>query len=160
MNGGTPDSTEPVISNSQIDFPKILSGVKNYKEIQSTLIRKFTQITQAGINKIGFVSGPIRKEPFSDTDRKKMRETVDNLKEEEGYLVFASTDIFDAVWNDLEETKLSDEERKPKMDELFEGLIRNGITDIYMMPGWEDARGCEAEHKAAIEAGISIHNLI
>ncbi|MDO8621059.1 MAG: hypothetical protein Q7R31_02145 [Candidatus Levybacteria bacterium] len=152
------------IQNIQIDFPTILKGVKNYGEIQTAIGQAIRDKRQKGI-KVGFVSGPggenhpdtdIRKK-LRDEAMKRMREYTIGLREKHDYPIFASTDIFDTVWKALEETKLTEEERKPLMINLFDKILESGITDIFMMEGWRKAPGAVKEHEKAEEIGIKIH---
>lgn len=88
-----------------------------------------------------------------------MRTTIKQLREKQGFPIFGSTDIFDIVWKKLKETSLSSEERHVKMNELFTGIIKGGVTDVFMMKGWELRDGCQVERKAAKDTELNIQEL-
>ncbi|QQG44393.1 MAG: DUF4406 domain-containing protein [Candidatus Roizmanbacteria bacterium] len=158
----------------QIDFHKIIGAVRNFSDIQNALKKSIDEMKERGIQKIGFVSGPVAKnsEPDPELRRKstmenseRMRKYAAQLREEQGFPVFASTDIFDIIWDDLEELKrvkegtLSREEMSAMMKPLFQEVLRSGVTDIYMIPGWDQSEGAVDEFKTAQEIGINIHYL-
>lgn len=155
--------TEPVDARSpadvQINFGAILTGARNYQDIQVAIKKAIDGKKQRGIDKVGFVSGGIRDGVEAKLDRDKMRETTSQLREQYGTPIFASTDIFDTVWTDLDETPLMKKDRDSHMLALFRGILGSGVTDIYMLDGWQNASGAVDEHKAAQNLGITIHYL-
>lgn len=160
--------TGDLILNNQINFPTLLATVKNYGDIASSLKKTFGLLKEKGVEKIGFVSGPIANTAETDpVQRRKsikvkmqlMRDYTTILRMRNQYPIFSSTDIFDIVWQELEETKLSKEERAKKMQLLFREILRNGVTDIFMMKDWRDSPGAIDEYETAKEIGINIHDL-
>lgn len=156
--------TEPVDARSpsdiQINFDAILTGARNYQDIQAAIKKTIDEKKQIGIERIGFVSGGIRSsDSEAKIDRAKMRDVTSELRMQHDIPIFASTDIFDIVWTDLEETRLTPQERKPHMVSLFRGILGSGVTDIYMIEGWQNASGAVDEYMIAQTLGINIHFL-
>lgn len=155
------------VHKTQIDFPTILTGVKNYQDVQTTIAKTISEMREQGIKRFGFVSGRIGRGNENDPvlrlqsikdDMAEMRKYTKYLQEKYGIPVISSVDIFDVVWDKLEETHLSQNERSARMKELFRTVLRNGVTDIFMMEGWKDAPGSVDEHETAREIGIIIHD--
>lgn len=153
------------IQEIQINFPTILDGAKNYGDIQTAIGKAVNEKKQKGIDRVGFVSGRLYRESMRK-DMDLMRKRTEELREEHRIPIFASTDIFfDTLWESLEETQLTQEERRPLMLKLFREILKSGVTDIYMMPGWsklnegEDTNGAIDEFFTAKEIGIRIHDL-
>ena len=120
-----------------------------------------------GIERFGFVSGRIGKGTESSPnlrlrsikdDMEKMRKYTEYLREKYEAPIFSSVDIFDTVWKKLEETHLPSTERSLRMKELFRAILKGGITDIYMMNGWEEAPGAVDENETAKTIGLIIHD--
>ena len=143
-----------------IDFATILTGVKNYDEIQDAIGKTFSDMKERGNERVGFVSGSLGNKGRSmKEDMELMRKYTAKLHQEYGFPVFSSADIFSTVWRDLKETKLTQEERSSRMKQLFRGILKNGVTDIFMMPDWREAEGATDEFETARQIGIKIHDL-
>lgn len=179
MDAKSPEVSGSITLNKQIDFPRILSEAKSFKDIKIAVADEIKRLKQNGITRIGFVSGPLRYKNSNiseeaESDEKAMRETIKRLQQKHGIPVFGSTSIFDVgVWDRLGEAKklknksLSKEQREElqkeihlKMNEMFIGIMEGGVTDIFMMEGWEPRDGCQAEYavSAAPNSGIKIHD--
>jgi hypothetical protein len=159
---------KPLTFNAQINFPALLVGVKNYDGICHVIRNVLTEMKERGNQKVGFVSGPVDnsddsnpevKRAFMKANMERMRKYTKKLQEKNTFPTFASTDIFDSAWNDLEETNFSPEERKAKTKELFRTILASGVTDIYMIEGWRESDGAKDEFKAAKELALEIHDL-
>ena len=84
-----------------------------------------------------------------------------SLSEQFGFLVFSSTEIFTSgIWESLPETVLPSQERSHIMKELFRGILRGGVTDVFMMPGWEESEGAVDEYNTAQELGLTTHFIL
>jgi hypothetical protein len=153
--------------NTQIDFPKILSGKNNYKDIQFAVVNSITELKRNGITRIGFVSGPLRyangnlsEEAISD--EMAMREAIKELQERRKIPVFGSTSIFDVVaWGKLDEPSLSQEEKHLKTNEMFIKILEGGVTDVFMMEDWrsKEKGGCLAEFNRSNELRLNVEEL-
>ncbi len=152
-------------SVQQIDFAKILRGAKKYTDIETAIAKSIAELKAQGIERIGFVSGPINNSKDPDPRVKReimmrneenMRQEIIRLAEEHGFPVFGSTNIFDVVWKQLEETKLDPEQRP--MEELFNKILGSGVTDIFMIKGWRDAPGAIKEKEFSANNGIMFHD--
>jgi hypothetical protein len=150
---------------AHIDFAKILQGAKKYDDIEQAIAKSIAELKAQGMERIGFVSGPINNSKDPDPRVKReimmrneenMRQEIIRLAEEHGFPVFGSTNIFDVVWKQLEETKL-DPEKRP-MTKLFNRILGNGVTDIFMIKGWRDAGGALKEYEFSELNGINIHD--
>lgn len=152
---------------NQINFTSILNGVKNYEGITTKLRKTFSSLKESGIERIGFVSGPVANssetEPGLRVQSIKekmelMRQFTLKLRLKYQFPILSSTDIFDIVWKELEETNLPTEERAVKMKELFREILKGGVTDIFMMPSWKESPGAIDEYETAKQIGIVIHD--
>lgn len=160
------ENAQPTHSK-QIDF-SILKGSTNFQEITNRLTRSLQKLREQGNQHVGFVSGPVANSTDPDPSVRyqsmldnmaRMRKRVTELRKEYQFPIFASTDIFDTVWRELEEIQnLSPEEKSFKMKEFFRGILESGhITDIFMLDRWKEARGSIDEHKITEEIKIAIH---
>lgn len=152
----------------RIDFAKILPGSKNYDDIINRTTQTIADLKSKGVERIGFVSGPILPDntdpdpKIQKTVREKneanMRMSIARLTQEQGIPIFGSTSIFDVVWKELEETKLPPLERSPLIKNMFNTLLGNCVTDIFMIKGWRDAGGSLNEYDFSMNNGINIHD--
>lgn len=154
---------------TQIDFRTILAGAKTYGDIQEAIRQAVVETKEKGVEKVGFVSGSVANIPKNimgearreliGKNMERLRTHTANLREKHMFPIFSSADIFDAAWKELIETNLTPEVRASKMRELFRGILRNGITDIFMTPGWDRSAGAVDEFKTATEIDITIHHV-
>lgn len=153
--------------NAQIHFPTILLGVRNYESIQTAISKTIAAMRVGGTKRFGFVSGrmgngsetnpALRLQSIKD-DMIMMRKYTEQLQKKYRIPIFSSVDIFNTVWEKLEETSLPQSERSAKMKALFRAILKSGITDIYMMKNWEEAPGSIDEREISEQIGLTIHN--
>lgn len=149
------------IRGTKIDFPTVLNGVNSYDEIQNALTSLMKEMKTTGIQRIGFVSGAVATSPeVVESNLKLLLNRTEELHKQHQFPIFSSADIFfDGFWDKLPESNLSKDERSPKLQALFRGILEGGVTDIFMMPKWEFSGGARDEHETAQKLGITIHYL-
>jgi hypothetical protein len=144
----------------RVNYPEILGNSQNFPDIQRSILDRFALFREEGITRIGFVSGPLRKESMRE-DARLMSGYAGVLEGGNNFPMVCSAGIFfDELWVRIPEPKLPSEEKKKKFLELFQGILKSGyITDIYMMPDWKHAAGAVDEHDTAEAQGIAVHYL-
>lgn len=146
----------------QIDFQGILAGAANFHDIQEKLLSRLNIMrNQEGVKRIGFVSGGVANRGQENilSSMRQLSAYTEKLRRESGLTILSSTDIFqvEGLWKRLPEPKLPEAEKSKKFLELFRGILRGGVTDIFMTPSWENSKGAKDEYNTAIEIGINIH---
>ena len=135
-----------------------LKNAKNLIHVREELIRLFKE---ARTTKIGYVAGVIYSEgpEFADNNLKKLSFYAEQLRALHDFPMFTAVDVFPhEVYNNLEEWKLSFEEREVKVRQFWREILKSGhVTDIFMTPRWEKSKGALDEHKTARQLGLEIH---
>lgn len=155
------------VKGPQINYPEVLAGVQNYEGIQSAMAKAIREMKQKGVTRIGFLSGRLGISRTMSEDMEEMRRMSQELCLEHKISIISSADIFHTVWNDLDETSLPETKRKPKMVALFNGILESGVTDIFLMEGWDKdgsgkfdkESGSYEEFKTARRLGLNIIDL-
>ena len=145
-----------------LDFCERFANVRNFQELSSATVEWMQEKKKGGVERIGFVSGMVASQgPQNVKDN--MQRLLDEstlLTKELNFPVFSSTEIFTSgVWERLPETQLPKAERSPHMHQLFRDILAGGVTDIFMMPDWQQSGGATDENNAAKELGLKIHYL-
>lgn len=145
-----------------LDFRERFVNVRNFQELAATTVEWIQEKKKGGAERIGFVSGIVASQgpEHVKENMKKLLDETTRLGAEHGFPVFSSTEIFTSgVWEKLPEVKLPKAERSPHMHKLFRDILAGGVTDLFMMPDWEQSGGAIDENKAAKELGLQIHYL-
>ncbi len=151
----------------QINYSEVLSGVQNYEGIQLAIAKAIREMKQKGATRVGFLSGRLGIRKAMREDMEEMRRMSQELSLKHKMPIISSADIFHTVWDDLYETSLPETERKPKMVTLFDGILESGVTDIFLMEGWDkdgsgefdSESGSYKEFLTARKLGINIRDL-
>lgn len=159
----------------QLDMSSILKDVTDFAGVKAAIINEIKKIKSQGTTRIGFVSGPIGStSQFVDDETGtameksmcEMEKVTHEMIVEYNIPIFSSTDIFRVSWDQLTETKqiqqgiLIGKKKEAAMNNLFGGILEeSGITDIFMMKGYEKAPGCRHELGVAKNLKIKDHYL-
>jgi uncharacterized protein DUF4406 len=141
----------------------LLSEIKNantLKEIVAVALKIINEIKKTNPTvRIGYVSGTVSSQgPDKIKDNlEKLHRHADWVESEEGINVFSAADIFN------DETYWRLNAPRPVHEEEFyvfwKEILHGGITDIYMVAGWEQSLGATDEHETAKQLGLRIHYL-
>ena len=155
----------------QIDFTTMLADVKNITEVRQALESALPALkAEKGIERIGFVSGRLGKSVDDPELRKRlmkedettMKDYIQELRAEYQFPIFGSPDIFiSEVWDRLEEAQPSFSQaiKRQKMNELFTAVLTTcGVTDLFSMDTWQDAKGAIVERGVAQKNKLTIHD--
>ena len=138
----------------------LLKSAKNLVHVREELIKLF-KVTKNGNAKIGYVAGVMYSEgpEFAKTNLDRLISHAEKLRKLHGFPMFTAVDVFPhEVYNNLEEWKLSFEEREEKVRQFWREILKSGhVTDIFMTPRWEKSKGALDEHKTARQLGLKIH---
>lgn len=96
---------------------------------------------------------------YSEINREKLANHVEKLRKIHKFPMFTAIDVFPLeIYNNLEEWKLSFEEREEKVRNFWREILKSGhVTDIFMTPRWEKSKGASDEHETAKKIGLKIH---
>jgi len=139
-----------------------LRNTKTLIHVREELIKLF-KITrkEMRVAKIGYVAGIINSDgqDLVERNRKRLIENAEKLRKIHNFPMFTAIDVFPPeIYNNLEEWKLSFEEREEKARLFWREILKSGcVTDIFMTPRWNRSKGATDEHKTAKEIGLTIH---
>ncbi|MDP1722983.1 MAG: DUF4406 domain-containing protein [Candidatus Gottesmanbacteria bacterium] len=130
-----------------------------------TLNQKLSAITtlissvlkQDSTLRIRYVAGRVTSDgqDFISQNLIKLNIYTDKLENMYGQYVFSAADVFpdETYWKKNITTK----ELKYIYIDFWQKILKNGITDMYMSPGWETSNGATFEHEFAQKNGIEVH---
>lgn len=135
------------------------------KQLRDVAARSILEVqTQVSAAKLGYVSGVISGQGDENIQRniRELGEWTKHLRTVNDFPLFAPPDIFTSdVYKNLKEMKLPRDDREIEFDAFWKWLILNaglnGVTDIFMTPGWENGRGTHKELAVAKEKKSRVH---
>lgn len=130
----------------------------NLNELLSFTNAQLDKYKNAGFSRIGFISGRLRDGEHKQEDERIMNEYASAVENKYGFPVVCSTKIFTTdVWDNLAESRIPKSDRPSLFWDFFTGVIKSGhITDVFMIPGWNEAVGSKKEKEAAIDMNLTI----
>lgn len=137
-----------------------LQTAKNLDHVRKELLKKF-KARRNKKTKIGYVAGIMYSEgpQFAQTNLRKLESHAKKLRKLHDFPMFTATDVFPPeIYSNLEEWKLSFEEREEKVRFFWREILKSGhITDVFMTPRWDKSKGATDEHETAKRIGLKIH---
>lgn len=139
---------------------KSVSQATSLEEIETILISIFHQVkNQAQTTQIGYVSGIITSDgpEFIQRNIKVLIRHTKRIRKNQQFPIFSATDIFN---DDLFKRLQVNNYKNTDYEIFWDKLLRSGhVTDIFMTPRWQESRGCNLEHAAALELKLKIYYL-
>lgn len=127
-------------------------------EVRDNLISLFKEFREKGHARIGYVSGIITSDGKEHMARniKRLEAYTDKIREEQGFPIFAPTDVFDDVlFKRLDANGFVNEDWMMFWEEVLASEERF-VTDMFMTPRWQESKGANDEHRIAKEIGMTI----
>lgn len=141
-----------------------LKSATSLLHVKKELVKLFKATKKqagGGIIRIGYIAGIINSDgpKYFEINRKKLVNHAERLRKLHNFPMFTAVDVFPPeIYSNLEEWKLSFEEREEKVRNFWREILKSGhVTDIFMTPRWDKSKGATDEHKTARKIGLRIH---
>lgn len=107
--------------------------------------------------RIRYLAGRVTSDgpDFISQNLTKLNTYTDELEKKYGQYVFSAEDVFadEKYWM----KNITSKDLKHIYVEFWQKLLKGGVTDMYMSPGWETSNGATFEHEFAQKNCIKIH---
>ncbi len=106
---------------------------------------------------LGYVAGIVTSDgPAKINDNvKRLEAYTEQIRQEQGYPVFSSTDVFSqAIFDQIHAHGLPNQ----AWLDFWQDVFGSGhVTDVFMTPRWEQSTGAQDEYETAKRLGLTVH---
>jgi hypothetical protein len=131
--------------------------------VQTQLLKLLAHLRHEDGGRIAFVSGAVFSDGLEHFERNIgiINHHTDLVRATFDGSVFSCADAFYnlGLQSQLDVYDLPYEERRQRFLAFWRTILAGGVTDIFMIPGWERSEGAQDEHQTAAHLKLRIHYL-
>jgi hypothetical protein len=139
-----------------------LSPLTTVDEVETRLLGMLAILEDEGVG-IALVSGAVFADGFEHVDRNlaAINSRTNTVRQTFPGVVLSCPDvIYNLGLHDrLDVYSWPYDKRRERFLQFWQNVVNGGVTDLFMVPGWERSEGARDEYATATRLGLQIHHL-